>query len=140
MEWSKCWGTVINKFSMNIRWHLSVDITLSHEKAELNVDVCVWLWRKHFINIWFDGERATWKWWITTCFNIKSRYLPFIFCIHFRFFWNISSVNTWRENATKNGKHHLHEICDNNRYKIYTSEVIKSRWCLNQELCKYKNI
>lgn len=26
---------------MNITWHLSVDITLSHEKAELNVDVCV---------------------------------------------------------------------------------------------------
>lgn len=67
MEWSKCWGTVINNFSMNIRWHLSVDITLSHEKAELNVDVCVWLWRKHFINIWFDGERAAWK-----CFNIKK--------------------------------------------------------------------
>lgn len=104
MEWLKCWGIVINNFFMNIRWYFFVDIILLYEKVELNVDVCVWLWRKYFINIWFDGERVVWKWWIIICFNIKSRYLFFIFCIYFRFFWNIFFVNIWRENVIKNGK------------------------------------
>lgn len=39
---------------MNIRWHLSVDITLSHEKAELNVDVVYDYRYKENISYIFD--------------------------------------------------------------------------------------
>lgn len=84
MEWLKCWGIVINNFFMNIRWYFFVDIILLYEKVELNVDVCVWLWRKYFINIWFDGERVVWK-----CFNIKKIVIYFLFFVFIFDFFGI---------------------------------------------------